>query len=216
MQFFCKVHRIGPRNMCVNFERNRLRIEDFEKKWKQFVCFLWRHVAPKRDVVCQIQSTPGRSSHSIMERFPTNQKSLRLPVQKLWPIVCDFYKSGDLDLDLNPNFKRFKTVTAYYGPAVQQLPQDFRDDRPSTVWPVHPSNRRTDKQTNKWKPLRERDYFSKLQVQTWRWWRNEQSLLSDSIIDLDYNISRSKVKDTVNLVLMHQMKSVQWVEYYIW
>ena len=52
--------------------------------------------------------------------------------------------------------------------------------------------------------------FAKLQVQTWRWWRNDQSLLSDSIIDLDYNMSMSKVKDTVNLVL-HQMKSVQWV-----
>ena len=29
-------------------------------------------------------------------------------------------------------------------------------------------------------------------------------------------MSMSKVKDTVNLVLMHQMKSVQWVEYYLW
>ena len=78
------------------------------------------------------------------------------------------------------------------------------------------TNTQTHTQTHKWKPLRERDYFSKFQVQTWRWWRNEQSLLSDTIIDLDYNISRSKVKDTVNLVQMHQMKSVHWVEYYIW
>ena len=70
--------------------------------------------------------------------------------------------------------------------------------------------------TYKWKPLGERDYFAKLEVKSWRWWRNEQSLLSDSIIDLDYNMSMSKVKDTVNLVLMHQMKSVQWVEYYLW
>ena len=38
---------------------------------------------------------------------------------------------------------------------------------------------------------------------------------SDCIIDLEYNMSMSKVKDTVNLVLMHQMKSVQWVEYYL-
>ena len=29
-------------------------------------------------------------------------------------------------------------------------------------------------------------------------------------------MSMPKVKDTVNLVLMHQMKSVQWVEYYLW
>ena len=75
--------------------------------------------------------------------------------------------------------------------------------------------RTTDESTLEWKPLGERDYFAKLEVKTWRWWRNEQSLLSDSIIDLDYNMSMSKVKDTVDLVLMHQMKSVQWVEYYL-
>ena len=40
---FCKVPRIGPRNMCVDFERNRLRIEDFRKSEK-IVCFLWRDV----------------------------------------------------------------------------------------------------------------------------------------------------------------------------
>ena len=36
---FCKVHRICPRNMCVNFERNRLRIEDFRKSEKSYVFF---------------------------------------------------------------------------------------------------------------------------------------------------------------------------------
>ena len=40
-----------------------------------------------------------------------------------------------------------------------------------------------------------------------------KSLLLDwKIIDLDCNMSRSKVKDTVTLVLMHQMKCAQWVE----
>ena len=38
-------------------------------------------------------------------------------------------------------------------------------------------------------------------------------LLDCKIIDLDCNMSRSKVKDTVTLVvLMHQMKCAQWVE----
>ena len=54
------------------------------------------------------------------------------------------------------------------------------------------------------KPLRERDYFAKLQVQKWRWWWNEKSLLSDCIIDLDYNMSRSNVKGPFNLVPMNQ------------
>ena len=27
---FCKLHRIGPSNMCVNFEKNRLNIDDFK------------------------------------------------------------------------------------------------------------------------------------------------------------------------------------------
>ena len=46
--FFCKLHRIGPSHMCVNFEKNRLRIEDFRKSEK-IVFFLWRDVARKRD-----------------------------------------------------------------------------------------------------------------------------------------------------------------------
>ena len=36
---FCKVHSIGPSNMCINFEKNRLRIDDFRKSEK-IVCFL--------------------------------------------------------------------------------------------------------------------------------------------------------------------------------
>ena len=82
---FCKVHSLGPNNMCIKFEKNRLRIDDFRKSEK-IVCFLWRHVAQKRDVVC-----PNRvhlaAAPFDMERFPINRKSLRLPVQKLWPIM---------------------------------------------------------------------------------------------------------------------------------
>ena len=29
---FCKVHSIGPRNMCIHFENNPLRIDDLKKK----------------------------------------------------------------------------------------------------------------------------------------------------------------------------------------
>ena len=82
---FCNVHSIGQSNMCINFEKNRLRIDDF-KKSEKIVCFLWRHVAQKRDVVCQ-NRVPLAEAPFYKERFPTNQKSLRLPVQKLWPIM---------------------------------------------------------------------------------------------------------------------------------
>ena len=35
----CKVHGIGPNIMCINFEKNRLIIDDFRKSEK-IVCFL--------------------------------------------------------------------------------------------------------------------------------------------------------------------------------
>ena len=82
---FCKVHSIGPSNMCINFEKNRLRIDDFRKSEK-IVCFLWRHVAQKRDVVRQFWGLLSEAP-LYKERCPTNRKSLRLPVQKLWHII---------------------------------------------------------------------------------------------------------------------------------
>ena len=30
----CKIHSIGPSNMCINFEKNRLKIDDFRKSEK--------------------------------------------------------------------------------------------------------------------------------------------------------------------------------------
>ena len=75
---FCKVHSIGPNNMCIKFEKNQLRIDDFRNSEK-IVCFLWRHVAQKRDVVRQ-NRVPLAEEPWFMERFPTDQKSLRLPV----------------------------------------------------------------------------------------------------------------------------------------
>ena len=82
---FCKVHSIDPSNMCINFDRNRLRIDDFRKSEK-IVCFFWRHVAQKRDVVRQFWGSLTEAPF-YKERCPTNRKSLRLPVQKLWPIM---------------------------------------------------------------------------------------------------------------------------------
>ena len=35
--FFCKLHRIGPSNMCVNFGMNRLNIDDFISRFPFFI-----------------------------------------------------------------------------------------------------------------------------------------------------------------------------------
>ena len=35
--FFRKLHRIYPSNMCVNFEKNRLRIDDFRSQFPFFI-----------------------------------------------------------------------------------------------------------------------------------------------------------------------------------
>ena len=35
--FFCKLHRRGPRNMCVNFEKNRLNFDDFRSQIPFFI-----------------------------------------------------------------------------------------------------------------------------------------------------------------------------------
>ena len=72
--FFCKVHRIGPGNMCINFEKNRLKIDNFRKSEK----------------IMFFNVTEGRLNSVApfcKEHVATNQKSLRLPVQKLWPIM---------------------------------------------------------------------------------------------------------------------------------
>ena len=35
--FFCKVHRIDPSNMYINFEKNRLKIDDFRSRFSFFM-----------------------------------------------------------------------------------------------------------------------------------------------------------------------------------
>ena len=37
MHFFGKLHRIGPSNMCVNFGKNRLTIDDFRSRFPFFI-----------------------------------------------------------------------------------------------------------------------------------------------------------------------------------
>ena len=39
---FCKVHSIGPINVCANFKINRYGIDEFRKL--KIICFIRRHV----------------------------------------------------------------------------------------------------------------------------------------------------------------------------
>ena len=70
-------------------------------KSEKIVCFLWRHVAPKRDVVCQ-----NWGSYPFFRNVFQPTRSLYDFRFKSYGILCDFYKSGDLDLDLNPNLTK--------------------------------------------------------------------------------------------------------------
>ena len=66
--------------------------------------------------------------------------------------LCDFHKSGDLDLELYPIFKKNKMPGSYELPTL--VAKRIRTIGP-VLWPVHPSktdkhtDRQTDRQTNR-------------------------------------------------------------------
>ena len=192
---FCKVHRIGPRNMCVDFERNRLRIEDFRKSEK-IVCFLWRDVARKRDVVRQSEGRLQKR-HSVRNVFQPTRSFYDFRFKSYGPL-CDFYKSGDLDLDLYPIF----TQKNCQGPwnwvhELSKFQKDWTSGVACTSRNYGQTNRQT--QTDRWKGTQ--------RVHTLQNWTYRLS-------DLPCRLTVTKV-GTQSIVLMTQMKSVQWVEYYL-
>ena len=139
MQFLAR-YIVGPNNMCI-FEKNRLRIDDFRKSEK-IVCFLWRHVAQKRDV-----NSEGR----LQRRYYI--RNVAQPTRSLYDFrfksygpLCDFYKSGDLDLDLYPIFT--KKIARVLGTYISC--QIFRKIGPvvaCTSCNYGQTNRQTDRQT---------------------------------------------------------------------
>ena len=171
---FCKVHSIGPNNMCIKFEKNRLRIDDFRKSEK-IVCFIWRHVAQKR---VRQNRVPWQKRHDSWNVFQPTRSLYDFRFKSYGPL-CDFYKSGDLDLDLNPIF----TKKLYRGTwnCVHEL-YKFQKERTSGV-ACTIANRRTNKQTNKWKGTQ--------RVHTLQNWTYRLS-------DLPCRLTVTKVKDTIN------------------
>ena len=76
---FCKVHSIGPLNVCANFEINRFKIDEFRKHTKSYFYLTSRDANTVRRTSWDLDSS-DRYFHLLVA---TNQKSLRLPVQKL-------------------------------------------------------------------------------------------------------------------------------------
>ena len=68
--------------MCVPILRSiRTKLTKLENMQKS--CFIWRHVTQKRYVM-RHGDCDTSDRYFDKEHFETNQKSLRLPVQKLW------------------------------------------------------------------------------------------------------------------------------------
>ena len=71
--------------MCVPILRSigtkLTKLEHMKKS--RFIWFIWRHVTQKRYVMRHGDCATS-DRYFDKEHFETNQKSLRLPVQKLW------------------------------------------------------------------------------------------------------------------------------------
>ena len=77
------LYSIGPINVCTDFEINRYKIDEVRKYAKKNMQFIWHHVTQKRYVM-RHGDFDTSDRYFDKEHFETNQKSLRLPVQKLW------------------------------------------------------------------------------------------------------------------------------------
>ena len=76
------IYSTGQINVCTDFEINRFRIDEV-RKYTTIVCFIWRHVTQKHYAM-RHGDCDTSDRYFDKEHFETNQKSLRLPVQKLW------------------------------------------------------------------------------------------------------------------------------------
>ena len=75
------LYSIGPINVCTDFEINRYKIDEVRKYAK--IVFYLSHLTQKRYVMRHVDCDTS-DRYFDKEHFETNQKSLRLPVQKLW------------------------------------------------------------------------------------------------------------------------------------
>ena len=129
---FCKVHSIGPSNMCIHFEKNRLRIDDFKKSEKKSYVFFY----------------------VVQKRAKTWRRMLNL--LKSYGPLCDFHKSDDLDLDLDLDLDQNKYLPRSQNMNKSAVKKSGRSDQYSGLYILL---RRTNIETDKprW-PI----YFAKI------------------------------------------------------
>ena len=80
MQFFM-LYSIGPINVCTDFEINPHKIDEV-RKYAKIVFYLTPRDAKR--YVMRHGDCDTSDRYFDTEHFETNQKSLRLPVQRLW------------------------------------------------------------------------------------------------------------------------------------
>ena len=78
---FYMLYSIGPINVCTDFEINRYKIDEI-RKYAKIVFYLTSRDAKTLRYASWGLDTSDR--YFDEEHFETNQKSLRLPVLKLW------------------------------------------------------------------------------------------------------------------------------------
>ena len=112
----------------------------------------WKKKLEKRNVVTS-RDAKRRLAYDKWNHLPmgiSSRNNLQ-PTRNLYDfrfksdgLLCDFHKSGDLDLNRYPIFQKFKMPGSYelHTSAAKRI----RTIGP-VLWPVHPS--KTDKQTNK-------------------------------------------------------------------
>ena len=78
---FCMLYSIGPINVCTDFEINPYKIDEV-RKYAKIVFYLTPRDA--QTLVMRHGDCDTSDRYFDKEHFETNQKSLRLPVQKVW------------------------------------------------------------------------------------------------------------------------------------
>ena len=81
---FYMLYSIGPINVCTDFEINRYKIDEVRKYAKIAFYLIYLTSCDAKTLRHASWGLDTSDRYFDKEHFETNQKSLRLPVQKLW------------------------------------------------------------------------------------------------------------------------------------
>ena len=174
-----------------------------------FHWFFWSHVTYKDDVVRQNRGCLVKAEF-YKERFPTNQKFLRLPVQKLWPIMWFLQKWWPWPWSLS-DFHQ-KKLPGSLELSTSAVKFSERSDQWCGLYIVQ---LRTDKQTNRQtdeRALREcilckiglTDWVIYLVDWLWQRWRTQSIGPSDS----NEKCAMSRVLFRINIAAIQKIRDI--------